>query len=75
MEAHAHSHPRDQQRRYKTASSLDLKAYFLDIFLEGICEGPDKGPTDSVIAAARKGLTAHSQQFVFNSELNFGSGA
>ncbi len=72
LEAHAHSHPQQQQRRYKKASSLDLKVYFLDIFLEGIREGPDKEPTDSVIAAAHEILTAHTQQFIFNLELNFG---
>jgi hypothetical protein len=72
LERNACSHAEQQQRRYKPATSVELTAYYLDMFLEGIREGPDHEPIDSVIAEARAGLTAVTQKKLFNQELNFG---
>jgi hypothetical protein len=72
MRAHVHSHPHQQHRRYHDATSLDLKAYFLKILLEGIRTGRDHEPTDSVIAAACERLVDKNRVYVFNSELAFG---
>ena len=72
MEADVTTHAKDQRRRFIHASSLELKGYFLDVFLEGIRAGSKKEPTDPVLMDARGQLTSHTEKYVFNAELDFG---